>query len=224
MKNELAISSFFPFWDKMEQRHRELIESRTNRLELSPGRIIGGDDKSCLGLLLVISGRLKAFILSNQGREVSLYRLFERDICLFTASCTMNNMNFEMQFEVEIKTSVYQIPPDVLEEVQSESVEMAQYIVNLMTSRFSEVMWTIEQILFKSLDARLAAALIEQQAIDESDELIITHDMLARQMGSAREVVTRTLNYLKSEGLVEIGRGKIKILDYNALYDMANRD
>ena len=224
MKNELAVSSFFPFWEKMEQRHRELIESRTNRLELSPGRIIGGDDKSCLGLLLVINGRLKAFILSNQGREVSLYRLFERDICLFTASCTMNNMNFEIQFEVEKKTSVYQIPPDVLEEVQSESVEMAQYIVNLMTSRFSEVMWTIEQILFKSLDARLAAALIEQQAIDESDELIITHDMLARQMGSAREVVTRTLNYLKSEGLVEIGRGKIKILDYNALYDMANRD
>ncbi|NMA07209.1 MAG: Crp/Fnr family transcriptional regulator [Ruminococcaceae bacterium] len=224
MKNELAVSSFFPFWEKMEQRHRELIESRTNRLELSPGRIIGGDDKSCLGLLLVINGRLKAFILSNQGREVSLYRLFERDNCLFTASCTMNNMNFEIQFEVEKKTSVYQIPPDVLEEVQSESVEMAQYIVNLMTSRFSEVMWTIEQILFKSLDARLAAALIEQQAIDESDELIITHDMLARQMGSAREVVTRTLNYLKSEGLVEIGRGKIKILDYNALYDMANRD
>lgn len=224
MKNELAVSSFFPFWEKIEQRHRDLIENRTNRLELSPGRIIGGDDNSCLGLLLVISGRLKAFILSNQGREVSLYRLFERDICLFTASCTMNNMNFEIQFEVEKKTSVYQIPPDVLEEVQSESVEMAQYIVNLMTSRFSEVMWTIEQILFKSLDARLAAALIEQQAIDESDELIITHDMLARQMGSAREVVTRTLNYLKGEGLVEIGRGKIKILNYNALYDMANRD
>ncbi|NLL91608.1 MAG: Crp/Fnr family transcriptional regulator [Ruminococcaceae bacterium] len=224
MKNELAVSSFFPFWEKMEQRHRDLIENRTNRLELSPGRIIGGDDKSCLGLLLVISGRLKAFILSNQGREVSLYRLFERDICLFTASCTMNNMNFEIQFEVEKKTSVYQIPPDVVEEIQSESVEMAQYVVNLMTSRFSEVMWTIEQILFKSLDARLAAALIEQQAIDESDELIITHDMLAKQMGSAREVVTRTLNYLKSEGLVEIGRGKIKILDYNALYDIANRD
>jgi CRP/FNR family transcriptional regulator len=89
-----------------------------------------------------------------------------------------------------------------------------------MASRFSDVMWIMEQILFMSFDQRLAIFLIEQSAIQESDDIHITHENIAKNMGSAREVVTRMLNYFQDEGIVELHRGGIKIIDRKRLEAM----
>lgn len=167
----------------------------------------------CIGLLLIRSGQLRAYILSDEGREITLYRLFEMDICLFSASCMMQNIQFEIIIAAEKDTEMWIIPPQIYKELMEESAPIANYTTQLMASRFSEVMWLIEQIMWQSFDKRLAAFLLEESALEETNTLKITHEKIGNHLGNAREVVTRMLRYFQNEGMVSLTRGAIEITD-----------
>lgn len=171
----------------------------------------------CTGLLLIKSGLLRAYILSDEGREITIYRLFERDMCLFSASCIMRSIQFEITIEAEKDTELWVIPAEIYKSIMEESAPVANYTNELMATRFSDVMWLIEQILWKSLDKRVAAFLLEESAIEDSDELKITHEIIANHLGSHREVITRMLRYFQSEGMVRLSRGTIVLLDRKKL-------
>ena len=102
------------------------------------------------------------------------------------------------------------------------STAVANYTNELMASRFSEVMWLIEQVMFKSFDKRLAAFLLEESNIENSDRLEITHERIANHLGSAREVVTRMLKYFQNEGAVKLSRGAVEITDRKKLSEIAD--
>jgi CRP/FNR family transcriptional regulator len=208
-----ALEALFPCWDEISDAQRRLLTERAEQRRFSKGAYPhrGGDD--CAGLFLVRSGQLRAFILSQGGKEITLYRLFPRDICLFSAACIMRNISFEVQVEAEKDTDVFIVPAGVYESLVKVSLPVAEHTNRLMADRFSDVMWVMEQILFTSFDSRLSGFLIDQRAIEQSDELIITHDEIARHLGSAREVVTRMLNYFAAEGMVRLSRGRVTILD-----------
>lgn len=174
----------------------------------------GGD---CLGLMLVKSGQLRAYVQSDDGKEVTLYRLLSRDMCLFSASCMMKNIQFDVSISAEKDTSVWVIPLDVYENLMKNSAIVANYTNELMSARFTDVMWLIEQIMWKSFDKRLAEFLVEESAVEESDELNITHEQIARHLGTAREVVTRMLKYFQMEGMVTLERGVVKIISRDKL-------
>jgi CRP/FNR family transcriptional regulator len=165
----------------------------------------------CVGLFVICSGQLRAFVLSDEGKEVTIYRLFERDICLFSASCMIQSIQFEVMIEAEKDSQVWVIPPDIYKELMESSAAVANYTNQLMATRFSEVMWLIEQIMWKSFDKRLAAFLLEESALEESDILKITHEKIASHLGTAREVVTRMLRYFQSEGMVNLTRGAVEL-------------
>jgi CRP/FNR family transcriptional regulator len=171
----------------------------------------------CTGLLLIKSGLLRAYILSDEGREITIYRLFERDMCLFSASCIMRSIQFEITIEAEKDTELWVIPAEIYKSIMEESAPVANYTNELMATRFSDVMWLIEQILWKSLDKRVAAFLLEESAIEDSNELKITHEIIANHLGSHREVITRMLRYFQSEGMVRLSRGTIVLLDRKKL-------
>ena len=171
----------------------------------------------CTGLLLIKSGLLRAYILSDEGREITIYRLFERDMCLFSASCIMRSIQFEITIEAEKDTELWVIPAEIYKSIMEESAPVANYTNELMATRFSDVMWLIEQILWKSLDKRVAAFLLEESAIEYSNELKITHEIIANHLGSHREVITRMLRYFQSEGMVRLSRGTIVLLDRKKL-------
>lgn len=175
--------------------------------------MIHNGSMNCTGLLLVQSGQLRAYILSDEGREITLYRLFDRDMCLFSASCMMRSIQFDITIEAEKDTSLWIIPAEVYKEIKEESAPVANYTNELMATRFSEVMWLIEQIMWKSLDKRVAAFLLEESAIEGTDVLKLTHEVIANHLGSHREVITRMLRYFQSEGLVKLSRGTVQILD-----------
>ena len=160
-------------------------------------------------------------MISDTGREITLYRLFERDICLFSASCVMRGLQFDVSIEAEQPSEVLVVSPEVYKRVMEESAPLANYTNELMASRFSEVMWLVEQILWKSFDRRLAAFLLEESALESSDELRITHERIAAHLGTAREVVTRMLRYFQSEGLVSLSRGTVRIADRQGLEALA---
>ena len=213
----MELEAFFPgVWDKLTDAQRRALESAASPRRLEAGEQLSGAGE-CVGLLAVRSGRLRAYMISDTGREITLYRLFERDICLFSASCVMRGLQFDVSIEAEQPSEVLVVSPEVYKRVMEESAPLANYTNELMASRFSEVMWLVEQILWKSFDRRLAAFLLEESALESSDELRITHERIAAHLGTAREVVTRMLRRFSEEGLVELRRGAVEIKDLAGL-------
>ena len=217
----MELSEFFPVWDRLTPEQRRRLGSAATRRRLRAGDMVHGAGTDCVGLLAVCSGRLRAYMLSEAGREITLYRLFERDICLFSASCMVKSLQFDMNIEAERDTELMVIAPDVYRGVMEESAALSNYTNELMASRFSEVMWLVEQILWHSFDRRLAAFLLEESALEGGDELNITHERIAAHLGTAREVVTRMLRYFQSEKLVSVSRGTIKIENARGLETVA---
>ena len=213
----MDFSQYFPIWNKLTDDQRQRITQRVMRREVKKGTPLHDGSNECTGLLLVRTGQLRAYILSDEGREITIYRLFDRDMCLFSASCIMRSIQFDITVEAEKDTELWLIPPDVYQSVMNESAAVANYTNEVMASRFSEVMWLMEQIMWKSLDKRLAAFLAEESAIEGSETLKLTHETIAKHLGSHREVITRMLRYFQSEGWVKVSRGTVEILDMDAL-------
>lgn len=218
----MTFENFFPFWSKLSQDEQKTLSQSAKEREYKKGSIVSGDKTQCTGLLTVVSGQLRAYVITDEGKEITLYRLFERDICLFSASCMLNSIQFDIMIEALEDTKVYVIPADVYKRLMERSAPVANYTNELMASRFSDVMWIMDQILSKKLDGRLAALLIEEEDLAGGDTLSATHEQLANHLGSAREVITRMLRYFQSEGIVKLTRGKIQITDRNRLKELAH--
>ena len=209
----MGFAEYFPIWDKLTDQQRERIESVTEFQKVKRGTILHDGSPECMGMLLVRSGQIRAYILSAEGREVTICRFFELDICLFTASCVMPNMQFDVFIEAEKDCELWVIPACLFQNLMDESLPVANYARGLITGHFSDLMWLMEQILWKSFDKRLAAFLLEESNLEGSDSLKITHEKIAAHMGTAREVVTRMLRYFQSEGMVKLTRGTVVIVD-----------
>ena len=217
----MGIQTLFPIWNKLTDLQKEKLEQSAVRRTVKKGTLLHNGDTDCQGLLLVEEGQLRAYILSEEGREVTIYRLFAMDLCLFSASCLMNSIQFDITIETEKDTSLWMIPPDVYKEVMEESAAAANFTNEVMASRFSEVMWRMEQVLWKSFDRRLAAFLTEESILEGTGELKITHEKIAAHLGTAREVVTRMLKYFQTEGLVRLSRGTVEVIDPEGLRRLA---
>lgn len=213
----MEIRAFFPIWEQFSPAQQEKLSGSAVSRRVSKGTVLHNGSMDCTGLLLVKSGQLRAYILSDEGREITLYRLFDRDICLFSASCMMRSIQFEVTIEAEKDTALWLIPTEVYQSVMQESAPAANFTSEIMASRFSEVMWLMEQILWKSFDKRLAEFLLAESALEGGGRLQITHEQIARHLGTAREVVTRMLRYFQSEGLVKLSRGTVEITDADKL-------
>ena len=213
----MGFAEYFPIWDKLTDQQRERIESVTEFQKVKRGTVLHDGSPECMGMLLVRSGQIRAYILSAEGREVTICRFFEMDICLFTASCVMPNMQFDVFIEAEKDCELWVIPACLFQNLMDESLPVANYARGLITGHFSDLMWLMEQIMWKSFDKRLAAFLLEESNLEGSDSLKITHEKIAAHMGTAREVVTRMLRYFQSEGMVKLTRGTVDIVDRKRL-------
>ena len=218
----MDVQDFFPIWAQLMPPHQQILTQSAIRRSIPKGTMLHSGSTECTGLLLVCSGQLRAFILSDEGREITLYRLFERDICLFSASCMLRSMQFEIMIAAEKDTELFVIPADVYQSVARESAPAANFTTEIMAGRFSEVMWLMEQIMWKSFDRRLARFLLDESALEGTAVLHLTHETIANHLGTAREVVTRMLRYFQSEGLVHLSRGAVEITNTQKLRELAS--
>ncbi len=217
----MDFQDYFPLWAKLNKSQQERIRASLLFREVKKGAMLHDGTLDCTGLFLVRDGQLRAYVLSEEGREITLYRLFERDMCLLSASCIVRSLQFEVMIAAEKDTSLWVIPADVYKAIMEESAALANYTNELMASRFSDVMWLIEEIMWKSLDKRIADFLLEETAIEGSNRLQMTHETIANHLGTRREVVTRMLRYFQEEGLVKLSRGVVELTDEKKL---AERD
>ena len=164
----MTLETYFPVWNKLTLAQQSRLRGAAVARRVEKGTVLHNGSMDCTGLLVIKSGQLRAFILSDEGREITLYRLFDRDICLFSAACMMRSAQFEVTVEAEKDTELWVIPAEVYRGIMEESAPAANFTNELMAARFSDVMWLIEQIMWKSLDRRLAAFLLEEAAIEGS--------------------------------------------------------
>lgn len=218
----MEFADYFPIWNKLTSQQQNKISHYLINRTVKKGAVVHNGSADCTGLLLVKTGQLRAYILSDEGREITVYRLFDRDLCLFSASCVMRSIQFEIAIEAEKDTELWIIPAKVYQEIMEESAPAANFTNEIMATRFSEVMWLLEQIMWRSLDKRIADFLLEESLIENTHRLKITHETIANHLGTHREVVTRMLRYFRSEGMVNLSRGVIEIADEEKLKELQN--
>ena len=214
MKNYEAL---FPFWEELSDNEKEYIENAAYTEKYNKGMLMHRTDGSCKGLMTVLSGQLRTYILSEEGREVTLFRVNDEEVCVLSASCLLDSITFDVLIEAIEDTQVLVIPAAILNQVAQKNPYVELFLYKSATEKFSDVMWTMQQMLFLKIDQRIAQFLWDEMVQKNSTTLSMTHDEIARFIGSAREVVTKVLKYMVKEGAVELKRGTIIILDKEKL-------
>lgn len=210
----------FPFWELLSQAEQEQLISAAVLKTYQKHNLIHSACEKCLGILLVRKGRLRVYIESEEGRDITLYRLEPGETCTLSASCFMKEITFEVQIDAEEDSEVIVMLPVVFNQISEKNVYVENYIYKQTARRFSDVMWAMQQILFLSFDKRLALFLLEEQKKEGNGVICLTHEQIAKHVGSAREVVSRMLKYFEEEGYVSLSRGKIKLTDEDALENL----
>ncbi len=217
MQSGETLAGYFPFWEQLTDRQKEVVRRSGATTTYQRNAMVHDKGDGCVGVLLVQSGQLRVYIESEDGREITLYRLYPGDTCVLSASCFMEEITFDILMNAEEDSRVITISPSVFRKLSEENVYVENFIYRQTAQRFSDVMWTMQQILFMSFDKRLAVFLEQELKKIKGDTLRMTHDQIARYTGSAREVVSRMLKYFESEGIVALSRGKIQVRDRERL-------
>lgn len=189
-------------------KESEIKEANITSRKYQKGQIIHSPIDSCDGLFMVNTGILRVYINSSEGREVTLYRLKPGELCLFSAACIFKNISFDLYISADTDCTLEVLP--ISEYKAMENLSLSKRIDEIMAARMSAVISLVNDILWQSMDKRIMDFLKEEALNQASSEIAITHEQIASHLGTAREVVSRTLKYLESEGLVELARGKIR--------------
>lgn len=210
---EELLRNAFPFWESLtEQQKTELCRNTLkSHCEKKTQLHFGGGE--CAGVQIIGSGRVRVFITSPGGGDITLFRLIGGDVSILSAACMLNGMDIELDMEMETDCTIYTIPKKVYRRLYDESVVVKDYTMEMISEKFSDIMWLLNQFLFSNVASRIAGALLEHRALEGGDELSLTHETIAKDAGTAREVVTRILKQFQSDGLVKLGRGKVIIVD-----------
>ena len=213
---EPVYKEIFPFWEEITEGDRDYICRHSMSVTYEKGAGVH-DGNECSGVIFVCSGSLRLSMISYDGKDITLYRLHKGDMCMLSASCVLKSITFDVFINAEEDSQCYVISGPAYAAVSERNPSIKIFSLEAAVSRFSDVMWVMQQILFMSMDKRLAIFLTDESARTGSDTITLTHEQIARYMGSAREVVSRMLKYFANEGIVEVSRKGIHILDKKRL-------
>ena len=220
MKYQVFFAEYFPFWHDLDASDRDFLCQNTTEEYFEKEQPVH-DNLGCSGLYIVKTGRLRLYMLSEDGKEITLYRLMPGDICMLSASCVLQSITFDVFVDAEEPSECCVISGSAFAAVSERNSAVKIFALETAVGRFSDVMWVMQQILFMSMDKRLAIFLLDEAAVIGQDTLPLTHEQIARYMGSAREVVSRMLKYFSAEGMVEVSRKGVRLLDKARLRKLA---
>lgn len=210
--------SRLPFWQHLTPARQALTESQCRRVEYAAGQAVHSPGEECLGVLLLEKGDLRIFLSSPEGRQVTVDRLHAGQVCVLTAACMMQGVSFEVEVEAETPTTALLLPARVFAGLMAESVHAEAFLYRAATERFAAVLAGVEQLLFLTLEQRVASFLLDEAAREGGEVVRLTQEQLAQAIGSAREAVSRTLKKLERQGLVAVERGAVRLCDRPGLY------
>lgn len=211
------ILQHLPFWSKLSEEEKQMAHDGASIRQYKRGQFIHGGSSDCLGMIYLISGEIRAYVLSEEGREITLFYLYDGSPCVFSASCVISQLTFETLISVERDCTMLIINSGTFALLADKNIHVRCFMYELLTERFSSVMWTMQQIMFMGFDRRLASFLVAEYDRTGKVTIKMTHEQLAQRVSSAREVVARMLKRFDADGLVEVKRGSIRLLDIDAL-------
>lgn len=207
---------FSSFWDDLNETDKNVLCSNTHTATYCKNEHIH-TGSGCTGVIIVKTGCLRVYLMPEDGREITLYRLFPGDLCMLSASCVLQAITFDVTVSAEQESTCCVINGGVFAEISDRNLSMKNYALEQAVARFSDVMWVMQQILFMSFDKRLAIFLWDEMIKNNSPVIRMTREQIAKYTGSAREVVSRMLKYFASEGIIENSRSGITVLDKQRL-------
>lgn len=213
---ESTYSDVFPFWNEISEREKDFICNHSTDIVYKKGTTIH-DSTECSGVIFVQSGCLRVYMMSDEGKDITLYRLYKGDMCMLSASCVLSSITFDVLIDAEEDSECYVINGPAFMKISNDNPKVKIFSLETAVSRFSDVMWVMQQILFMSMDKRLAIFLLDESSRIGSDFIALTHEQIAKYIGSAREVVSRMLKYFVNEGIVKSSRKGITIIDKQRL-------
>ena len=214
-RNFEEIFQKYDFWEKLTQEQKQFLKERVKWNQYQEGQFVTGTGSDCLGMFLVQRGTMRVYLLSEEGKEATVFRIHEGELCMMSGSCLLP---FDVQIDAETDCSVCLLPTGAVRRVMDENIYMENFIYKMMNESFSDIIAAVQKILFASLEQRLVGFLLDEAARCHSDQILMTQEQIARAIGSAREAVSRTLKELVKEGSVELFRGGVKIMDRKKLY------
>ncbi|MGN0348606.1 MAG: Crp/Fnr family transcriptional regulator [Roseburia sp.] len=209
-----------PYWAHLSANEKKLVEDHSALHTYARNGILHSYGTECLGMILLLSGELRTYILSEEGREITLFRLYEGDACVLSASCVIRQITFDPQMIADTDCTVLVVSSGIFSKLAEQNIYVRCYMFEVLSQRFSSVVWTMQQILFMGFDARLASFLVSEYDRTGTNEIEMTHEQIARHISSAREVVARMLKRFVERGLVDLKRGRILIKDIDGLRNL----
>ena len=206
-----------PFFKDLSQEEKTMIYDATHIEQYKLGELVYSKYKACSGIVLVLKGQLRSFMSSLSGKEITLFRLFENDLCILSSACVYQNLSYDISLQAEEDSSLIVIDGNFFKEVLEKNLSVQKFMLEVTQSKLSEIMWVLEQVVFFSLEHRLSDYLINQHYLKDSIQIYITHEAIANDLGSSREVISRMLKRFEKDNLIEMGRGYIKIIDIKGL-------
>lgn len=219
MGNDTEIAelrSLFPFIGEIGQAKWEELQQQLKIARFPEGTILLKEGHTCQNANFILEGSIRVYKLSPEGKEVTLYRIGRGDTCVLILSCLMGSTEYPAIAQVEEPVTLMTLPADYFKAMFHQSPSWQEFVFKTLSRRLSEVMLVVEEIAFKSMDRRLAAFLYDKQEASKP-YIEITHEEIALELGTAREVVSRVLKELEKKGFVSLSRGKIHIKDIPGL-------
>ena len=206
-----------PFWANLSPDEKAVVSQRAVTKRFAKGQLVSSNSSSCLGIVLILSGGVRVGLVSDEGREITLFRAGEGEVCVSTASCVIRQLAFDTDVTAETDTAILVIPSSVCAKLMESNIHVRAFVFEMQAGRYSQTVRAIQAMLFKRFDQRLATYLVSEHDRTGSAEVKKTQEEIARDVNSAREVVARMLHEFSTRGLVEIRRGSIRLLDIEGL-------
>lgn len=217
-----AYADIIPFWNVLSEEEKKWIVTVVRKVKFSKGSFITNGMEDCLGALFITKGKLRTYITSDEGREITLFRLRVGDTSVLSASCVFDQLAFDVSISACEDVEAVLLPSYYLDQLKKQNVYVDLFFAKLMNEQFSDIMWALQQILFFGIDKRVAIFLWDEASASGDMTLHYTQEQIATAIGSAREVVSRILKVFAEDGIVQLGRGKITITDKNRLRKLCN--
>lgn len=212
---EYYLKETLPFFNSLPKEDKEEIIAKSSICEYENGEVVHSKYSTCTGLLIAISGTFRVFISAPNGRQITLFKLYERDVCMLSASCVFSNLNYDVNLEAQSKSKAIILDSLIIKKLCEKHFNVMNFLLNLTQDKLSQVMYVLEQTTFFSLESRITNYLLEESRYQNSSILYITHESIANELGSSREVITRVLKKFEKNNKIQVSRGKIKILNLN---------
>ncbi len=210
-----------PFYNYLNEGEKALILENWTSRSYPKGQIIYAASDTCLGFILICKGELRAYVNSAAGREITLFRLSPNDTCALSDACVLSQISFDTQMIATKDTTILALNSGVFKKLIEQNIHVRCYIYELLATRFSRIIQTMQRIIFMGYDRRLAIFLLDEYTQTGKRTIKMTHEQIAEHTNSAREVVARMLKKFANEGIVEYKRGAITITDLILLRSLA---